>query len=161
MATKKTFAWHNTRGRYQSTISQYEDEYFLGNDGFLHLKPAQKDLQAAIDSYKETALERILAQMSEPAAISFNESDDYVLENESAKSDLEALLEADRIFDDIRAEYPELSGANKTKVIDYIRSKAETNYKDWRIKQDEKKKETQQKSEQTELPQNSAESKQA
>lgn len=161
MAIEKTFSWYNTRGRYQSTISQFEDEYFLGNDGFLHLKPAQKDLQAAIDSYKETTLERILSQMSEPVAISFNESDDYILENESAKSDLEALLEADRIFDDIRAEYPELAGANKTKVINFIRSKAETNYKDWRIKKDEKKKETQQKSEQTELPQNSAESEQA
>ena len=113
-------------------FSQYEDEYYLGNDDQLHLKPQQRDCQARIDSYRSTLMDMILDRYLDYDYGTVNTPQDvYIDERVNALTKLDDLMAADAVIAAAREEYKLPANTSRAKVIAIIKDKASQSFDDW------------------------------
>lgn len=156
--------WYLTQEDYHGDVefSRFEPEYFLNAKGYLEEYPEPHDVQAEIDSYKSTLIQRIFDQISAPEYFTDNPSANYILERENARSDLEAMLQADEVLDNLRREY-NLEGKSREEIIKFVQQRAAQSLRDYNEKQkgenqSEKETQAQPQGEQEKLSPDSAES---
>lgn len=121
-----------TTPRAAITVSQFEDEFYMDDNGSLKLYPEKRDCQAYIDSFKDTLFERILDMMIDlPEEVRVNPSSEYVDERLAYQSDLDLLLNADAALDEMREAYPELKKASREEVVMFLRERAKKSYEEY------------------------------
>lgn len=159
MAVNKGF--HRTRERVQSSFDRMVPQYFLNQKGMLEESPILKDTQEQINSVEYTHLEEIYDRMLEIEAQQryvFN-GGDMVQEREALEDDLSKLIALDEIRDRYATENPDIIGMSHSDVVKYLKGKldkANLKIKDYNEERNKNNAQTiEQKSEQTELPQNS------
>lgn len=130
--------WIRTAPRAAIEIDRFVDEHYLDSNGELALKPVKKDMQAYIESSRDTSLQAILDKLLDLGNDSYvNPADDYIDDVIYNRSALDLMLEADSVLDGIRAEYG-LVGKSRKQVIDFIRGRSSTTYEAWKAEQAEK-----------------------
>lgn len=112
----------------KTEFSAYEPDYYLAKSGNLAEYPAPKDCQAIIDSYAETVYQQILDQLLNQDVPSLNPAADYVDEREAYASDLDLLLQADSVIDDIKSNIADCKSMTKAQIINYLRNNAQKDY---------------------------------
>lgn len=114
-------------------FSQFEDEYYLGNDDQLHLKPQQRDCQARIDSYRSTLMDLILDRyLDYDYNMPSTPQDTYIDERVNALTKLDDLMAADEVIAAAREEYGLPANTSRAKIINMIRDKATQSFDDWK-----------------------------
>lgn len=117
----------------EQIFSQFEDEYYLGNDDQLHLKPQQRDCQARIDSYRSTLIDLILDRYLDYDYNTLSTPQDtYIDERVNALTKLDDLMAADEVIAAARKEYGLPANTSRTKIINMIRDKATQSFDDWK-----------------------------
>ena len=113
-------------------VSPFEDEYYMDDNGDLQVYPEKRDCQAYIESFRDTLFDKLLDTMLDlPPEVAVNPSDDYVQERYYAKNDLETLLNADQIVDEVKEAYPELAKATRAQVYAFLKEKANKTYEEY------------------------------
>lgn len=129
--------WIRTAPRAAIEIDRFVDEHYLDSNGELALKPVKKDMQAYIESSRDTSLQAILDKLSNIGEDSYiNPADDYIADVVNNRSALDLMLEADSVLDGIRSEYG-LVGKSRKQVVDFVRGKASATYEAWKAEQAE------------------------
>lgn len=117
----------------EQIFSQFEDEYYLGNDDQLHLKPQQRDCQARIDSYRSTLMDLILDRyLDYDYNTPSTPQDTYIDERVNALTKLDDLMAADEVIAAAREEYGLPANTSRIKIINMIRDKATQSFDDWK-----------------------------
>lgn len=128
-----------------TVFDQFETEYILNKDGVLEELPAKRDCQAYIDSQVETTLQKILDSMLNVEDVNLNPSASFIEERDNFASDLDIMLEADRIVEDYKFEHPDFKGT-RNEIMNEIKKNVERSYAEY-----EAQIKTSQESEQKEL----------
>lgn len=115
-----SFSYSRTTERSPTKFSQFSDDFYMSEDGYLKQKDIPKDDQAVIDSYFETRLEAILDLFSDQinGALGYSvEFSDDVVEIDQQRSDLDKILAVDEMLDAYKASDPANKDLNRDALI--------------------------------------------
>lgn len=105
-----------------TSFDRFIPQYHLNHKGQLERSPIDKDMDEYIQSQKSTLFERMLDQVSS-GGIVFDENDSLIEESVRHSTNLDIMLETDRIIEEYRKENNLPEDMSRAEIYDFINNR--------------------------------------